>query len=277
MRIIADSTNEHGIRLTTFVITIPTCLLAELRTHRLFRWSDTDFSVNANSDRAIPISKKIDMVEKNYYNPIVSLANKGMSGIEENIPKDVIEYAENSWITFKNETIKNCRMLEQLGLHKQYVNRLLMPFSLSDVIVTGDNFAFLNFFKLRCTLDTEPNFRKIANQMFTLYKNNVPKFIDTNEYHIAFDDEIDKDIKGLDRLLVSASMCARISYNIDKKESLEKHIERAIKCYKSGHYSIFEHQARPMLKSERNSEEYRSNVKDWILLRKDLELDNIKF
>lgn len=94
MKIIADSINKiTGIRLTTFLIEIPTCLLAELRTHRLLRWSDTDFSINANSDRAIPINKKIELVKEKPYIPIVTLKNKGMSGIEENIDKNIIDEA----------------------------------------------------------------------------------------------------------------------------------------------------------------------------------------
>lgn len=46
-RIIADSLNEHGNRLTTFILTFPRIVLAEFNTHRMI-------SKNSASSRAIP-------------------------------------------------------------------------------------------------------------------------------------------------------------------------------------------------------------------------------
>lgn len=282
MKIIADSINSiTGLRLTTFLIQIPTCLLAELRTHRLLRWSDTDFSINANSDRAIPIEKKINMIKENPYIPIVTLKNKGMSGIEENIDNNTIQEAN---ILYKKAMLYNINIvkkLDKLGIHKQYANRLLAPFSYSNVIITGDEIAFKHFFKLRTDKSAEPNIRKIAiemKEMFNknLYDHNI-NILNENEWHIAFDNEINKSIKGIDRLLVSASMCAKISYNTqNNNDTIEKHIERARTCYKNGHYSIFEHQARIMTNKELVEDAYISNVKHWILFRKLLELGDFK-
>ena len=49
--IIADSRNEFGNRITTFVLTFPRIILAELNTHRMF-------SRNSASSRAIPFDKE---------------------------------------------------------------------------------------------------------------------------------------------------------------------------------------------------------------------------
>jgi thymidylate synthase ThyX len=171
--------------------------------------------------------------------------------------------------------LEKAEYLNKLGVHKQYINRFLMPFSFSEVVITGDQFAFNHFFNLRCNKDVEPNFRNIANKMKELYLNNEPKFLNENDYHIAYDNEIDNNIQGIDRLLVSASMCARISYDIDKNESLEKHKERALKCYQHGHFSVFEHQLRTIKQNEINDRLYYSNIRYYVTMRKDIELYNL--
>ncbi len=59
-QIVADSNNEFGNRLTTFVVTFPRYILAELNTHRMF-------SRNSASSRAIPFNKMVKSVEDNPY------------------------------------------------------------------------------------------------------------------------------------------------------------------------------------------------------------------
>ena len=247
--IIADTyylRNKRKYRLTSYQLSIPTCLLAELRTHRLFRYGDSDFSINANSDRAIPISKKIDNVLKKPYLPIVTLKNKGMTAIEDNIDEVLEKKIIEEYSYSMSKAINSVKNLDSLGASKQFVNRLLMPFSYSDVIITGDNECFNNFFSLRTTIDTEPNFRYIANIMLNEYKTNKPK---RSDYHIAFEKDIDNQFPNLSldlKVKVSMSMCARISYDNENIESLEKHIERTDRCLKNKHMSIAEHQAIPL-------------------------------
>lgn len=74
--IIADSKNEHGQRITTFILTYPRIIHAELLTHRLF-------SRNAASSRAIPASKMIKDIEKDPFIPVAwQKAHSGMQGTE---------------------------------------------------------------------------------------------------------------------------------------------------------------------------------------------------
>lgn len=61
--IIADSLNLQGDRLTTFKVTFPRYILAELNTHRAF-------SRNSASSRTIPFKKMVKMVEDNPFIPI---------------------------------------------------------------------------------------------------------------------------------------------------------------------------------------------------------------
>ena len=57
-KIIADSINPRGTRITTFELEYPRIIHSELMTHRMF-------SRNSASSRAIPVAKVIEMVEQN--------------------------------------------------------------------------------------------------------------------------------------------------------------------------------------------------------------------
>lgn len=285
-RILADSTNWTKSRLTSFLFPLPTCLLAELRTHRLLKYSFTentaidhslDFSVNANSDRAIPISKKIESIEKYPYIPIVTSHNKGMTAIED-VPFEQQEKILEVYLKTMNYSISKAKELMILGASKQFVNRLLMPYSWSFVVVTGDGIAWESFFNLRTNKDVEPNFRYIALKLQELYNNSEPTFLTPNDWHISFREEI-KELESSNNtilttkqdLIVSASCCARISYDINRNETLEKHIDRFEKCINSNHISIAEHQAKVPTRTENSLSILKSNVDGWILYRKILE------
>ncbi len=62
-KIIADSKNEFGNRITTMVITFPRYILAEFNTHRVL-------SKNSASSRAIPFKKMVKAVEDHPFIPM---------------------------------------------------------------------------------------------------------------------------------------------------------------------------------------------------------------
>ncbi len=277
-RVLADSINWTTHRLTTVITPIPTVVLAQLRTHRLLKWSQTneelsDFSVNANSDRAIPIKKKIDLVNNNPYDPVVTLANKGMTAIEtvDSETKNKIKSISKKGLDFMVDLAKE---LEETGASKQYVNRFLMPFSWSDIIITGDDIAWNHFFGLRTKDDADPGIRYVAKAIQDQMNNSTPKFLYVGEWHISFND-LAESLSLTDKLMVSGSCCARISYDIEREETIEKHRERFTNCVTHGHVSVAEHQAKVPSEDEKIRmqvfDELRSNVKGWILLRKLIE------
>ena len=63
-KIVADSTNLQGHRITTFLLTYPRFIHSELMTHRMF-------SRNSASSRAIPFEKMLKIVEED---PFISIA-----------------------------------------------------------------------------------------------------------------------------------------------------------------------------------------------------------
>lgn len=90
VRILADSISPRGVRLVTFMVTIPRSVLSEMNTHR-------DFSRNSASTRAVPV---IDQIKNQLETPFVPEAfgvnKKGMQH-EEVLSGRRLEMAEAAW------------------------------------------------------------------------------------------------------------------------------------------------------------------------------------
>lgn len=153
-KIVADSINQQGDRITTYLLTFPRFILAELNTHRVF-------SKNSASSRAIPFEKMVKMVQEDPFIPIAWQKNhKGMQGTEyfnthysqTNDYNQDIHYG--FWMDARDEAIMMATCLHDEGLTKQLCNRLLEPFMWHTVLLTGTEFE--NFFELRCPLYQTP-------------------------------------------------------------------------------------------------------------------------
>jgi len=75
-QVVADSLSPYGDRLTTYVVTFPRIILAELNTHRML-------SKNSASSRAIPFKKMVESVKSNPFIPLAwQKDHAGMQGTE---------------------------------------------------------------------------------------------------------------------------------------------------------------------------------------------------
>ena len=143
-KIIADSIDPRGNRLTTFVVTFPRIILAEFNTHRMF-------SRNSASSRAIPFEKMVKSVEENPFIPIAwQKDHKGMQGSEYFSDKENINFNREEWLITRNVAIDQAVALSNNKVTKQLCNRLLEPFMWHTVIVTSGEEGLRNFFELRC-------------------------------------------------------------------------------------------------------------------------------
>lgn len=148
-KVIADSKNEFGHRITTMVVTFPRIILAEFNTHRMF-------SRNSASSRAIPFEKMVKSVQDNPFIPIAwQKDHKGMQGTEYFINNDktiggqsIPYYNECTWLEARDKAVATAKDLSEMGVTKQLCNRLLEPFMWHTVIVTATEWE--NFFALRC-------------------------------------------------------------------------------------------------------------------------------
>lgn len=266
--IIADSLNEFGQRLTTFVLVFPRIVLAEFNTHRML-------SKNSASSRAIPFEKMLKRVMEDPFIPIRWMKeHKGMQGTEYFEECDR-RFIEPDWLRARNDAVSWAKSLNELGVTKQIVNRLLEPFMWHTVIVTGTEWE--NFFALRAHEAAEIHIQELAYQMLEQYNGSHPKQLKAGEWHIPFGDTFDKDrlytmieahhgvfdpiisykeSKGdfsenplieKYKVMISTARCARVSYlNFEGKDDYEADIKLHDMLLKSGHMSPFEHCARAM-------------------------------
>lgn len=237
-KIIADSTNELGVRLTTFQLMYPRYIHAEIMTHRVF-------SRNASSSRAIPVAKSIDRVEQEPAIPPLLADNQ--RGMQPGTEVDAMRYgrAMGIWKAHREMSIEMARELAELGIHKQWVNRLLETHSHIHVILTGTEFD--NFFKLRCSPMAQAEFRILAEGMRDQYKEHEPQKRHFGQWHLPY--VIPTDTSNGDTALragmVSAARCARVSYlaHDGTQPSWEKDLDLARRLQDDHHMSPFEHAA----------------------------------
>lgn len=75
-KVVGDSKNEFGDRITSMVVTFPRIILAEFNTHRMF-------SRNTSSSRAIPFKRMLKSVMENPFIPMAfQKDHPGMQGKE---------------------------------------------------------------------------------------------------------------------------------------------------------------------------------------------------
>ena len=146
-KIVADSVSPQGDRITTYLLTYPRFIHAELMTHRVF-------SRNSASSRAIPFNKMLKMIEGDPFIPIAwQKDHPGMQGVEYLNDNLSIQFATSNWLSAKNDAIKwaeslNSHINGYESITKQLCNRLLEPFMWHTTLVTSTEFE--NFFELRC-------------------------------------------------------------------------------------------------------------------------------
>lgn len=285
-KILLDSINPRGNRITTFVLDFPRWILAELNTHRVF-------SRNTASSRAIPIEKMIKMIRENPAMPVFWGKNQpGMQSEEELIGNELLN-AKEAWLRARDRAVESAEELMECGMHKQYANRAIENFLYVKTILTGTEFE--NFFALRAHKDTQPEFQDLAYKMLDIYQLSEPNKLKAGEWHIPFGDNMNeqrlvdcdafaketegmalglgdgyKDYISLFKRKIATARCARISYlNFDGKDDYNKDIELHDILAKSGHWSPFEHSAMALSTSE-----YSGNFKGWKQYRKTFNEEN---
>lgn len=259
-KIVADSVNQQGNRITTMQVTFPRFILAELNTHRMF-------SRNSASSRAIPFEKMLKSVEENPFIPIAwQKDHKGMQGVEYFTNKDTIieggekskiDFLKNMWLKAKDCAILSAKYLNDNKLTKQLCNRLLEPFMWHTVLITATEWE--NFFALRCPqyqlsleivrsrkeairlypniysnfteLDwfkinkgqAEIHMMALAEAMWDAYNESVPEQLESGDWHIPFQDGI-----SVSHLLDNYFQGSAIGSDIDRLKDLQIKISTAM-------------------------------------------------
>ena len=273
--IIADSLNPQGIRITSWVLNYNLSIHAELLTHRVF-------SKNSASSRAIPTTKLIQQVIDN---PALFVHwGKNIPGMQANeeLNDNDKEIAKGIWLESRDLAVDQARKLLALNVHKQIVNRVLSPFIVNKIIMTGTEYE--NFFKLRAHPDAQPEFQNLAYKMKALYETNKPVQLKAGEWHVPFGDQLDDNqicsLINTDNLTlgefleakeeikrkIAIARCARVSYlNYQGKDDYAADVKLCDRLFGSvpRHLSPTEHVAQAL-----DSTEFIGNFKGFKQYRK---------
>lgn len=225
-KIIADSINESGNRLTTMELRYPRCIHSEFMTHRVL-------SRNSASSRAIPVAKLIESIRRDPFVPLVWGKNqKGMQGGEEcneevsflaTVEGDFVQVLgsrEDAWLKAMDNAINTAEAFAEAGYHKQIVNRLLEPWMHITVCVSGTQWS--NFLALRDHEAAEPHMQMLARKIGAGLRGSEPRRLDIGDWHLPY--VTDEERRGVAssalHLLarVSAARCARTSYLLHNGE-----------------------------------------------------------
>lgn len=248
-KIIKDSINKYGNRITTFELEYPRLILSEVNTHKML-------SKNSASSRAIPISAMHDHIRANTATPVHWGQNQSGMSARAEVDELTKGHAKTIWDGGRDIAIAISKMLSMLGIHKQIANRVTEPWMMMKTVLTGTEFE--NLWWLRDHDDAQPEFHELAHCMHVAYSLSTPEVLYSNEWHLPYIDteRVDgrliysvhgKEVDLETAKKISASCCAQVSYrkNDDSEEKADIIFDRLINSTPM-HASPVEHQARPI-------------------------------
>lgn len=290
-KVILDSIAPNGARLTTFELTYPRMIHAELMTHRVF-------SRNAASSRAIPTPAKIKRIREDMAMPSEWGVNqKGMQSGGA-LDAELAKWAEQTWRAAGNNALRSAEVLcgqlcarcfndpknnlcrvqgfdacIVLDLHKQVANRVPEPFDHITVVLSATRYN--NHWKLRLEVDpatgrpyADPTYFELASKWRAAFDTSTPTELDVGQWHLPYitledyepvlvhlaklveKGQLDQGLVHFERekLLrkMSVGRCARVSYMRQGQGDIEDNVVLHDRLAASGHWSPFEHVARPI-------------------------------
>lgn len=272
-KIVADSINPLGKRLTTFELTYPLSIHGEIMTHRVF-------SRNAASSRAIPFETFRKAVIENPALPVRwGSHQKGMQSGPD-LPANMAEIVTNHSLYLLFVASSTASGMHKNGCHKSIVNRLLAPWAHITTLVTAHNFQ--NFFALRAHADAEPNFQVLAYKMLKQYLNNVPISVQWGDWHLPYSDTDHDPSRPIEeKKKIAVARACWVSYNKPGKmiTSYTDAFDRHDAARDSGHWSPFEHVAQAVpgwYKRSNFDEDSDINLCGWKQYRKEFLEENKK-
>ena len=274
-KVIADSINETGQRLTTFELEFPRLILSECNTHGAIE-------KNTSSSRAIPVSKMLDHIVEQNLKPIYFGSKKsGMQAGDELTGED-LQYVKDVWESALKGAVGQASLLDECGVAKEVTNRITEPYQLIKAVWSATDWE--NFFNLRLEKDADPNICMLAYKMYEAMSKSVPVLLKKGEYHLPYVGKYDipvsySDLGGYEyetgynvfyydkerdhtiehcmtleeAIKYSVASCAAVSYRTESMtlEKADKIFDMLINA-EVIHASPFEHLATPIVFKETN-------------------------
>ncbi len=211
-KVIAHSASRHGQEIVTVEATLHHYVAKELLTH-------CALARNAASQRAIPYEKiRQQVLDSPAIPPSWGTRQKGMQAGPPLVGQDA-EEAEADWRAARRAAIEWADRLNERGVHKSLINRLLEPFLWTTYIITATEWD--GFFKQRCHPDAEEAMRLVAEAIRDAIAASKPTsawllpVVEGRRWHLPYVGQQDLDEceeHGVDPRHVSAARVARVSY-----------------------------------------------------------------
>lgn len=269
--------------MITLKLEMPRIILAELNTHKIL-------VRNCQSSRAVPIKSAIQqLISGNNFVPSYWGRKKsGMSASEENNELvslgETITTREEIWYNAMCNAIEFAEAYDEANYHKQVAGRLLEPFMMVRVLLSGTEWD--NLFNLRTHSTAEPHFRDLAIKIYNAIRESDGIVLNHGEWHlpyikysrdcngrIIYLSQNDKVLTLEDARNISLSCSAQTSYrkhddSVDKADDI---VGKLFGLDSPVHASPAEHIATPMerttgveiLKFNGKYEYYYEDSKKW--------------
>ena len=176
-KVIADSINETGQRLTTFELEFPRLILSECNTHGAIE-------KNTSSSRAIPVSKMLDHILEQNLKPIYFGSKKSGMQAGNELESISLEVAKGLWEDSLEKAVFYANQLDALGVAKEVTNRITEPYQLIKAVWSATDWD--NWFNLRLEKDADPNICMLAFKMHEAMSKSDPILLKKGDYHLPY-------------------------------------------------------------------------------------------
>ena len=176
-KVIADSINETGQRLTTFELEFPRLILSECNTHGAIE-------KNTSSSRAIPVSKMLDHILEQNLKPIYFGSKKSGMQAGNELTGEGLDFVKCVWGSSLESAVEYAEMLDKAGVAKEVTNRITEPYQLIKAVWSATDWD--NWFNLRLEKDADPNICMLAYKMYEAMSKSVPVLLKKGEYHLPY-------------------------------------------------------------------------------------------
>lgn len=230
--IVADSIAPSGVRLTTMLLSYWTMIHQDILTHRTMykmtvdevdRCLELTANKSTNSNRAKPTRQVLSEVWRTPFCPsrfpmraATMHSSRGyLTGWRHHVARFL-------WLKSRYVMMALAIILMSLpGVHKQVANRLLMPWTMTTLVITSIDAWWLHFFTLRDHFMAQDEVQDVARLAHQEYSTHVPQYLQEGEWHLPFLSDEDNARWPLSmRLVLSVARCARTSYAKTHQEML---------------------------------------------------------
>jgi hypothetical protein len=216
-------------------------------------WAELDSNKSTNSNRAKTTKQVLREVWKTPFVPqrfpkraVTMHSSRGyLTGWKHQVARHV-------WLKGRYIALSLALLLMLVGVHKQIANRILMPWTMTTLVMTAVDTWWEHFITLRDHYAAQDEVQEVARIFHALYSLSSPDLLAEGEWHLPFVTYNERnEWPEHMQIMLSVARCARISYATDHETLLavrrpiheDMELCRRLLLQKPEHAGPKEHQA----------------------------------